>query len=186
MSRIIDHLYVSDLKCAEDEDFLRENHIKYVLRVINLDIDDAIRDLYKKLNIEYENIDIADGPTEKLYDRIEHIVDYIQLKMKTNQNILVHCFAGASRSVSAVTAFLLKRHYDKVTREYIKSKRCEVNDNDLFKLNDILDDIRSRRSCAEPNLGFVYQLHKYELDLIDKLQEQVSKFSPPECNQADV
>ena len=60
---------------------------------------------------------------------------FINNAINSEKNILVHCMAGVSRSVSLVTYYLMKRYhisFDKAA-EYIKQKRSVANPNDSFK-----------------------------------------------------
>lgn len=168
MSKISDHLYVSDMYTAMNERFLRANRIQYVLRVIDFDIDDDTMNMYASLNIDHATYLMEDSPIENLYGKLNVLTRIIDEKVRANINVLVHCFAGASRSVSVVAAFLLKKHYDALSLE------TNIAGERIFRLNDILDEIKSKRACADPNTGFVYQLYKYELDLINRISDRIS------------
>jgi protein-tyrosine phosphatase len=56
-------------------------------------------------------------------------------------NVLVHCFAGAQRSVTIIAAYLI--------RKWKKGA------------DEVLAYIKERRKIAEPNEGFVKQLHDF-------------------------
>lgn len=78
-------------------------------------------------------IPIDDDPSENL---MEHIFPFLQfIKKHKYQNILIHCYAGMSRSVSYVIILLMYNHYlpfDKAYR-YVKSLRPFININKGFK-----------------------------------------------------
>jgi len=64
---------------------------------------------------------------------------------KLNGKILVHCFAGASRSITVVAAYLMKK--------------CKLSAIDALKM------VKSKRAQANPNPGFIIQLIKYQSKL---------------------
>jgi protein tyrosine phosphatase len=168
MSKISDHLYVSDMYSAMNEHLLRANRIQYVLRVIDFDVDDDTMNMYAALNIDHATYLIEDSPIENLYGKFNVLARIIDEKVRANMNVLVHCFAGASRSVSVAAAYLLKKYYDTLSLE------TNIAGDRIFRLIDILDEIKSKRECADPNTGFIYQLHKYELDLINRISDRIS------------
>ena len=60
-------------------------------------------------------------------------------------NVLVHCFAGVSRSSTIVMSYLMKKL------------------GMTFK--EVLDYVRKKRWVVNPNPGFVRQLKRYEMKL---------------------
>lgn len=69
-----------------------------------------------------------------------HFIDQVLTK---GENILVHCMAGISRSVSLVVYYLMKKF------------------NRTF--NDILKIVKNRRNIADPNYSFKVQLKTYDI-----------------------
>jgi dual specificity MAP kinase phosphatase len=65
--------------------------------------------------------------------------------LSNNQNILVHCQAGISRSATIVIAYIIR-----------KQKKT---------MDESLKFVQSKRSCVSPNLGFCGQLIRYEKEL---------------------
>jgi len=62
--------------------------------------------------------------------------------------VLVHCFAGASRSATIVIAYLMKKN--------------------SWTLEHTLEYVKSRRSIVSPHEAFLEQLKKYEKALNEK------------------
>jgi hypothetical protein len=60
-------------------------------------------------------------------------------------NVLVHCYAGVSRSASIVIAYLMHKH--------------------KISLLDAMKLVKSKRSCISPNVGFLLQLKDFEKEL---------------------
>jgi atypical dual specificity phosphatase len=96
----------------------------------------------------YLKIQALDYPNFALNEYFDQGADFIHQNIATT-NILVHCMAGISRSVSLVIAYLIK--YRKMEFEgalaHLRSRRAIV-----------LSLLRK----SNPNEGFVNQLCEYE------------------------
>ena len=82
---------------------------------------------------------------------------FIEEALDSNGKVLVHCFAGKSRSASCVLAYIMKKWkipFDQAL-EYCKKHRERVNPNDSFK----------------------EQLKKYEKQVMAKEKEDLDEFS---------
>lgn len=69
----------------------------------------------------------------------------IDRELKAGRNVLVHCYAGISRSATIVIAYLMKK------------KR--------WTMYRAINFVRSRRLIINPNIFFIYQLQDYQLTL---------------------
>ena len=90
---------------------------------------------------------IDDNPFEDIIKIINETNEIIKTELENNKKILVHCYAGRSRSVSIIIGYLIKYHkmtYNEA-EQLIKSKRL---DNEI-----------------NINIGFIAQLKKYSLFL---------------------
>ena len=149
---IIKKLNIKYILSCVDREHIAEVHDK--IMIDNPDIvilyipynDDNEQNLWKKnknqINIlkyigcldDYDELKIQ----TEIYDNkpmIEIGYHFIDDALKLNKNILVHCMAGISRSVSLVTYYLMKKYfadYDKAIT-YVKNKRVIANPNDSFK-----------------------------------------------------
>lgn len=155
MDMIIDGVYISSYREAMDEELLRSNNIRSIVCIMDEDMPNDTLDMYSRLNIKRMFIEMCDSPLSNIRSHFSCIIDFI--KGNPEGNLLVHCFAGASRSVTAVAAYMLHIHY-----EYYESKGCDTG---TCQVDDILSMIRSRRRASDPNLGFIYQLTQYEHEL---------------------
>jgi len=79
-----------------------------------------------------------------ILDLFTKTIEYIDrsLKEKEGNKLLVHCFAGQSRSASIVAAYLM----------WVKN----------ISLKEALENIKTIKSDTQPNAGFLYQLWLYE------------------------
>ena len=130
MSLILPRLYLgSAIEHAYDDDFLKDKRITHVL---NCAIELPIR--YPK-HIIINHIKMNDNDDNSA----EHIfkgADIINETLKnSSSNLLVHCMAGRSRSVSVVLAYLVKY------KNYSPDKALEY--------------VKSCRDCVKPYNGFL-------------------------------
>ena len=95
-------------------------------------------------NASYLQIDLDDNAhsSNKFLNLLSSILPYIHERILNNENCLVHCSAGKSRSVSVVTAYFIKY-------------------NDMNS-KEALEYVSKRRTCAYPNYGFRDALLKFE------------------------
>lgn len=124
--KIIEHLWIGDRISATDSDFLSENNIKLV---VNCTKDLMIPVFYQRLGIQVIRLPINDtnntDSNEILMREMDGIVDTIHEFRRNGTNVLVHCYAGMSRSATTVASYLIK-HYDHtpyLAILYIQSKR---------------------------------------------------------------
>ena len=89
---------------------------------------------------------IGDNPKENISIFFQTSYDFIERNL-SKTNVVVHCQAGVSRSVSIVMAYLLRK------------QRIEYNECYEF--------VKSRRPIAEPNKGFVKQLKAFAREVKD-------------------
>lgn len=89
-------------------------------------------------------INAHDKDTYSILEYLDDCVEFVH-RSREKTNVLVHCYAGVSRSVTIVLAYLMKK--------------CNWN------LQKALGFVRSKRVVAKPNDGFMRQLQQYEKQL---------------------
>lgn len=102
--------------------------------------------------IHRAQIHIEDNPFAELAAHLPSSVAFIREALRDPEaNVLVHCVQGISRSASVVCAFLMAFYGWAPARAvaFVKAKRW----------------------IAEPNFGFVAQLHEYEKTLEQQQQQ---------------
>jgi len=77
---------------------------------------------------------LEDTATENLLQYLEETLSYIHEKISKNERMLVHCYAGRSRSASIVISYLIKYH--------------------AMKVEEALQFVKNKRPAADPNRGF--------------------------------
>ncbi|RWS20803.1 Dual specificity phosphatase: catalytic domain containing protein-like protein [Leptotrombidium deliense] len=116
---------------------LNVHEYDYIIDISTYQLDERVIDKDKTLVI------IArDDSQTQLSQYFEDTGLFIHNALKHNKSILVHCFAGISRSVSIVVAYLIK--YQQLS------------------FIDALQFVKSKRNCAKPNSSFMLQLAKYD------------------------
>ncbi|CAL0332852.1 unnamed protein product [Lupinus luteus] len=86
-------------------------------------------------------VPIRDTENEDLLDYLEVCIDFIDQSRKEG-SVLVHCFAGVSRSAAVITAYLMRTEH--------------------LSLEDALESLRQSCEFVCPNDGFLEQLKLFE------------------------
>ncbi|ERN12348.1 dual specificity protein phosphatase 1 [Amborella trichopoda] len=135
-------LYLGSIGVAFNKDALKQRNITHILTVA------------KSLDPAYPNefickkIEVLDNPDTNIEQYFDECISFIEDARKAGGGVLVHCFAGRSRSVTIIVAYLMK----------VRS----------MSLSDALDLVRSKRPQIAPNHGFLLQLQKFERSLQEK------------------
>lgn len=139
MDKIIDGLYLGDVFSCSNRYALRKFGITHILTMAK-----GMRPLYPNEFI-YKWVDVYDAPNENLLSHWPKAIDFIKEAIEKGGNILVHWYAGVSRSASTVIAYLMVEKkvsfYNAAT--YVKKKRPIILPNvgfqkQLMKLEQIL------------------------------------------------
>lgn len=143
-THIIDNIFVGNARNAASKSILTENNIKMIVNVTE-DIPIFYPDVYT-----YHQIKIEDNNKDSIKNFLEK--SYLEIKKfqeESDQNILIHCFMGASRSVSILIYYILKEMKNKKetidideTIKFIKDKRSIINPT-LKLISDIKEIIES-------------------------------------------
>ncbi|KAK7363709.1 hypothetical protein VNO77_05861 [Canavalia gladiata] len=139
--KIDEGLFLGSIGTATDKVALKKVNITHILTVAG------------KLppahpgDFVYKVIDVADRDDVDLKQYFNECFDFIDEAKRHGGNVLVHCFAGRSRSVTIIVAYLMK------TRG--------------MSFSEALQHVRSKRPTAYPNPGFIQQLEDFEKSLQD-------------------
>lgn len=127
---------------AQNRNILKENNITHILNVTT-----NVENKFES-ELVYKNIKIYDLPSTDLKSHFSDSFEFIDnaIKNSVNNNVLVHCNVGVSRSASLVIAFLLQ-------------KRIFINYKSAYNY------VKERRPKIMPNDGFVKQLIELETKL---------------------
>ena len=166
-SKIIDNIFIGGVidSGVTEHEVLKEHNIQRVLNVAyecdNTEFDSIV---YKKVDLK-DSIEGAKLMNEKLMECIEFIEEGIIM----NQKVLVHCFAGLSRSVSVVIGYLMKTKAEELKRR--KEHNENINSKEYQLFYNALDLVQKKRSedAGTNNWGFSKILHQYEKKLLDEI-----------------
>eukprot|EP01063_Lacrimia_lanifica_P040238 TRINITY_DN905_c0_g5_i1.p1 TRINITY_DN905_c0_g5~~TRINITY_DN905_c0_g5_i1.p1 ORF type:complete len:1249 (+),score=355.34 TRINITY_DN905_c0_g5_i1:53-3748(+) len=129
-------VYLGSLRTAQSATILKELGITRIVTCgKGLVVLDPLPD-----GLEQIEILVDDMLDQKLTPYFRDVADYIAQQLDSNQSILVHCFAGLSRSASFLTAYyMLKRSMTfKEAITLVKSARPACNPNATFR-NELID-----------------------------------------------
>ncbi|XP_047134029.1 dual specificity protein phosphatase 12 [Hydra vulgaris] len=141
-------LMVSDRSFASCVHCLQDYSITAVLTIDSNELNDLLCDKHTKNNKNWKIphakfVHMLDEPSFNILTCLEECVEFIEKFIKNKENVLVHCLAGQSRSISIVTAYLMK--------------------NKHLNLEDALRFIQCIKTDALPNNSFLFQLKLYEI-----------------------
>ena len=139
---IIDNIYLGD--CSHSEEELLTIGVSYIFNIS--------MNHYR----EYKKIKEIKCPTEdiiewNILETFPKIVDRIKELRDNGHTIYVHCHAGISRSASVIILYLIK--YQK------------------YSFREAFRFVRNKRSCIQPNPGFVKQLKLLEKEYSNNIKD---------------
>ncbi|XP_018684547.2 dual specificity protein phosphatase 1B isoform X2 [Musa acuminata AAA Group] len=137
--QIEEGLFLGSVGAALNKSALKDLNITHILTVAKS------LDLAFPNDFVYKKIDVFDTPGTELVKYFAECFSFIDEARSAGGGVLVHCFAGMSRSVTVVVAYLMKKH--------------------RMSLSDALSLVRSKRPHIAPNHGFLTQLANFEKSL---------------------
>ncbi|XP_012533810.1 dual specificity protein phosphatase 15 [Monomorium pharaonis] len=142
MNKVLPGLYVGNYQDSKDADQLERFEITHIL---------AIHDTARRLHSDkhYLCILAADSPDQNLSQYFSVCNDFIHSARLRGGNVLIHCLAGMSRSVTVAVAYIMS--------------------TTNLSWKEALKVVRVGRSIANPNVGFQQQLKDFESS---RLQEE--------------
>lgn len=122
-THIIDNIYLGSAFNAASRYTINKLSIKLIINVTK-NINNYFNDLtYVNIPIHDNGIDLIDNYLQKTYDNIA------SFQIANSGNILIHCFFGASRSVSVVLFYLIKKHNMSLKKaiKFVSKKRKVIH-----------------------------------------------------------
>ena len=155
IDKIDENLYLGNVMAANNVEDLKAKGIKKVLTVMDFEIPK-----YDEKDFVHKVFYIEDYSGQNIIQYFGECLNFI----KGEENVLVHCMAGASRSATIVIAYLM----------WTKK----------MKFDDALEFAKNKRSIVYPNRGFREQLKMFEKMLycqnynLDKIDFKGVKWEP--------
>uniref|UniRef100_A0ACD5TPF0 Uncharacterized protein n=1 Tax=Avena sativa TaxID=4498 RepID=A0ACD5TPF0_AVESA len=138
----LEGLYLGSVGAALNKDALKSLNVTHVL-VVARSLNPAFPEEFT-----YKKIEVLDSPDTDLVKHFGECFTFIDEGICSGGNVLVHCFAGRSRSVTVVLAYLMNKHQ--------------------MSLQSAMSLVRSKRPQIGPNEGFMSQLVNFEKSLQGK------------------
>jgi protein-tyrosine phosphatase len=132
-NHLVKRIGITDIESASDMEWREREQWTHVLTVLEI-----------KPDHKYDKwIQMEDKEDAQIMKSFDDAADWIhqQLTSSLKSNVLVHCFAGISRSPTIVAAYLIKYHQ--------------------YSAQKAMDLIRCYRPIVDPNRGFLSQLCTY-------------------------
>lgn len=145
--QILNYLFLAGEKVAGSRAVLNKYNIKCIVNAA-IECENSFPNDFSYLRLE-----LYDSCNQKcLFELFDKAIDFIHKARDLNQNVLVHCRAGQSRSATIVVAYLMKTLNFDLARAYSYVQR--------------------RRPAISPNLGFMGQLTLLDKELHQQQQQQ--------------
>lgn len=153
MNKVLPGVYIGNFRDSKDPEQLQANNITHIIS-----IHDTARKLHE--DKEYLCIQASDTPGQNLSQFFSQSNDFIHHARMEGGNVLIHCLAGVSRSVTIAVAYVMS----------------------VTSLNwrEALKAVRGARSIANPNFGFQKQLHEYECKKLHEERKRLRQKFPRE------
>ncbi|XP_055706125.1 dual specificity protein phosphatase 15 isoform X2 [Phlebotomus papatasi] len=151
MNKVLPGLYVGNYRDSKDPQQLDKHNITHIL---------AIHDSPRRLHPDkhYLCVMAADTPDQNLAQYFSVCNDFIHAARLREGNVLIHCLAGMSRSVTVAVAYIMS-----VTP---------------LTWREALKVVRAGRAVANPNLGFQNQLQEFESAKLSEERKRLKERFP--------
>jgi len=148
---VIQNLYLSSWQASADRTWLRQHGIGGIVNLAQIDGYGNVFAVASKkdgFQVDYLSYNLDDVETngQQMRGIFNETNEFIRAKHKQNQGVLVHCYAGISRSPSVVLASLIAEHKMSLKRAH--------------------DLLKSQRPQIRPNPGFMKALSEFEGDTL--------------------
>lgn len=134
--KITDNIYLSNLQSAHNLDLIKRNNIKTVVCLLDRNISSIYDPSINFFSYSVPDIISSKKQMIELAKKIYYIISTVD----NSSNILIHCYAGRSRSVTCIIYYLMKKYN--------------------YKYDEILNYIRSIKPDVGPNYGYEEELKK--------------------------
>lgn len=135
------NVYISNLPFAQRTNLIKEKNIGAIITIGDSPIHTVS---HPHIHATYQILCLDDSEMS-LYEHFEPTYNFINENLSNKKNVLVHCFAGYSRSPTIVIAYMLKQFKMNVFDAYsyvYRYRRCRPNDgfwNQLIRFQEDID-----------------------------------------------
>eukprot|EP01121_Diplochlamys_sp_Union-15-3_P003296 TRINITY_DN13145_c0_g1_i1.p1 TRINITY_DN13145_c0_g1~~TRINITY_DN13145_c0_g1_i1.p1 ORF type:complete len:292 (+),score=39.89 TRINITY_DN13145_c0_g1_i1:50-925(+) len=143
-TQIVDNLYLGSYQNATSPIQISNLKITHILNCAS----ECVTSMPYDANIIHFKVDWEDHNEFNIDSEFEKCFQFIEA---ANGNVLIHCYAGKSRSASLVIAFLMKKH--------------------KWSFRQAMSYVKMHRPNIDPNPGFISQLEKFEKSLDEMMKK---------------
>uniref|UniRef100_A0AC35U7C9 Protein-tyrosine-phosphatase n=1 Tax=Rhabditophanes sp. KR3021 TaxID=114890 RepID=A0AC35U7C9_9BILA len=145
--QVLHHLYLGNAETAANKELLDRHNIRYIINVTK-----DLRNVFEREpDFHYYNIPVDDTHSQNLKTEFYQAFQFINQAQAEGYNVLVHCLAGISRSVTICLAYIMySRH---------------------MYLEDAFDLLFKQNGAIAPNFHFMGQLTEFEKELFGDIQK---------------
>ena len=141
-SEIIPGLFVGSIEDATNKELLAAKGVTAIVNCAHSEHNRAGADYPLNKGTVYLGLPVYDIPGFPINTFFDNAIEFIHDARQSDRAVLVHCNAGVSRSATVAAAYLMK--------------------HELMRLRDALTLLKARRRIICPNMGFIYQLQRWE------------------------
>ena len=102
------NLYIGNFAAAQDIKKLLKLNIKYVLSCMEKELLTTLQIKYQENGITQKILEGSDVPHHDISKHFPAGYDFIEMGLEQG-NVMVHCFAGISRSTTLTLSYLMKK-----------------------------------------------------------------------------
>lgn len=148
LSLVDERLFVGSIEASDDWAKLKRLNITHVVSAIDTDA------LLTFPHICYLRLSFPDEASVDLRPYLGRVSRFVNRAFAANptNHVLIHCFMGASRSVTLACAYLMRKHG--------------------WSAGQAIETVKRLRKESRPNPGFTKQLQEYEWELHFKRQDR--------------
>jgi protein-tyrosine phosphatase len=101
MDKIIEGVYMGDIRAAANLHLLKQYGITHILQVL------AGLNPCFPADFKYKVVPVLDVPWENISKHFQASIKFIKSVVEMGGNVFVHCYGGVSRSATVVLAYLI-------------------------------------------------------------------------------
>ena len=125
-NEIIPNLWLGSRLAPVNQQLIKDNNIKLIINCTK-DIDYYVDPNVQTIRLAINDLN-TDEANQILRESIDSLIFLIDLHLKNNMGVLVHCYAGVQRSATVVLCYLIKyKHLQlQMAKTIMKDKRSIV------------------------------------------------------------
>lgn len=149
ISEIVPHVFISNWFTSNNIDILNRYKIKGVITIETRPKPSDVLAYYRNNNIQHMYIYLPDFESADISKFFDISFNFINNLTNKHENVLIHCYAGISRSSTIILNYMIKKLFD-------NNNMINEDVNEILKY--VLYYAKGKRRIINPNEGFIQQL----------------------------